>query len=132
MTARRHFSSIGVLLRNFQCRRYWEKDGKIAIYRFYRYRWYAPDPDGGYTATGRTTGSVEGCHCIEFASGELKMEAREGDILLVIVRLCEGGVPEDELVKMELPVEYLKQVIPEGFELWRDDATRCFHIRKEP
>lgn len=72
MSTRKLFSTLGALLRHYGVNKYWEKNGQVAIYRFYRFRWYAPHPDGGYMATGRVTGDVAGCECIELKKQKTK------------------------------------------------------------
>jgi len=62
---RKSFRTLGALLRSYAVKKYWERNGQIAIYRLYRFRWFAPTADGSYVATGRVTSSVEGCHCVE-------------------------------------------------------------------
>lgn len=64
MGERKRYSSIGAVLRAFGCKEYWEKNGQIAIYRRYRFRWFARHPNGGWVITGRTTSHVAGCENI--------------------------------------------------------------------
>lgn len=57
---RKRFSTLGALLRAYSCKQYWTKGDQVAIYRLYRFRWFAPHPEGGYINTGRATSHVAG------------------------------------------------------------------------
>lgn len=65
MSERKAFHSLGALLRHYQTRTYYQgSNGHIAIYRFFRLRWFAPRPEGGYISTGRVTASGAGTRAI--------------------------------------------------------------------
>ena len=56
--SRKTFTSLGALLRHYQVQEYWRKGDRIAVYRYFRFRWFAEMPTGGYVSTGRVTGTA--------------------------------------------------------------------------